>query len=269
MGHDLAGVVEAHGPDVSGPPAGTRVFGVLPGGGAAADLVVAPASHFYVTPEGLDDAESAGAAGPYLTADAALVTMGRLEKGQDVLVQAAAGAFGSATVQLARAYGAGRIVATAGTPEKAERAREWGADVVVDYTNQDFVEVVREVTAGRGVDLVVESVGGDVLERSFDCLRPGGHLVSVGASSGSSTRRFRLQTLFELGVSVSGFTLGTWIAETPELVAPSAERVLALFAEGTARPVVDRIFPAGQVAAAHEYLAARRSVGRTVVSMEE
>ena len=126
MGHDLAGVVEAHGPGVTGPAIGTRVFGVLPAGGAAADLVTAPGSQFYVTPDGLSDAESAGAAGPYLTADAALLTMGRLQKGQDVLVQAAAGAFGSATVQLARVYGAGRIVATAGTPEKAERAAPGG-----------------------------------------------------------------------------------------------------------------------------------------------
>lgn len=269
MGHDLAGVVEAHGAGVTAPALGARVFGVLPGGGAAAELVTAPASQFYLAPEGLTAAESAGAAGPYLTADAALVTMGRLEKGQDVLIQAAAGAFGSATVQLARAYGAGRIVATAGTADKAERARGWGADVVVDYTNQDFVDVVRDITIGRGVDLVIESVGGDVLERSFDCLRPGGHLVSVGASSGNSTRRFRLQTLFELGISVSGFTLGKWITDAPHLVRPSAERVLALFAEGTVRPVVDRVFPPDHVAAAHEYLAARRSVGRTIVSMSD
>lgn len=267
MGHDLAGRVEAHGPDVSDPPVGTRVFGVLPTGGAAADLVTAPASQFYPTPPGLSEVESAGAAGPYLTADAALVTMGRLEKGQDVLIHAAAGAFGSAGVQLARAYGAGRIVATAGTPQKAERAREWGADVVIDYTHQDFVDVVRDVTKGRGVDLVLESVGGSVLERSFDCLRPAGHLVSVGASSGVSTPRFRLHTLFELGISVSGFTLGAWISQTPALVVPSADRVLALFAEGTIRPVVDRVYPADQVAAAHEHLAARRSVGRTVISM--
>jgi NADPH2:quinone reductase len=268
-GHDLTGVVVAHGAGVSAPPIGTRVFGVLPGGGAAADLVAAPAAQFHPVPDALSDAEAAGAAGPYLTADAALVTMGRLEKGQDVLVQAAAGAFGSATVQLARAYGAGRIYATAGTREKAERAREWGADVVVDYTVEDFVDVVREGTGGRGVDLVVESVGGDVLERSFDCLRPGGHLVSVGASAGSSTRRFRLQTLFELGISVSGFTLGTWISDSPDLVAASVDRVLPLLADGTVRPVVDRVFPAAEVARAHEYLAARRSVGRTVVSMSD
>lgn len=267
MGHDVTGVVVGHGAGVTAPPVGARVFGVLPGGGAAADLVAAPVSQFYAVPDALSDAEAAGAAGPYLTADAALVTMGRLEKGQDVLVQAAAGAFGSATVQLARAYGAGRIYATAGTSEKAERARGWGADVVIDYTAQDFVEVVREGTDGRGVDLVVESVGGDVLERSFDCLRPGGHLVSVGASAGSSTRRFRLHTLFELGISVSGFTLGKWISDSPELVAASADRVLPLLADGTVRPVVDRVFPPAEVAAAHAFLAARRSVGRTVVSL--
>lgn len=266
-GHDLAGVVVAHGVGVTGPPVGTRVFGVIPRGGAAAELIAAPAVQFHPTPASLSDEESAGAAGPYLTADAALVTLGRLEKGQDVLVQAAAGAFGSATVQLARAYGAGRIIATAGTPEKAARTRDWGADLVVDYTREDFRDVVRDATAGRGVDLVVESVGGEVLERSFDCLRPGGHLVSVGASSGSSTRRFRLHTLFELGISVSGFTLGRWIEESPELVAPSVERVLSRLEDGSVRPVVGRVFAADEVAAAHEFLAARRSVGRTVVTM--
>jgi NADPH2:quinone reductase len=266
-GHDLAGIVVAHGSGVTTVPVGTRVFGVIPRGGAAAELLAAPASQFHRTPARLSDVQASGVAGPYLTADAAIVTMGRLAKGEDVLVQAAAGAYGSAAVQLARAYGAGRIIATAGTREKAERALEWGADVVVDYTEDDFVEVVRRVTGGRGVDLVLESVGGDVLERSLDCVRPGGRLVSVGASSGASTKRFRLQTLFELGISVSGFTLGQWIEHHPELVAPSAERVLALLDEGTVAPVVGRVFDADHIAAAHVYLAARQSVGRTVVTM--
>lgn len=266
-GHDLAGVVVGHGPGVAGPPIGTRVFGVIPRGGAAAERIAAPAEQFYPTPTGITDIEASGAAGPYLTADAAIVTMGRLAKGDDVLVHAAAGAYGSAAVQLAREYGAGRIIATAGTPAKAARTREWGADVVVDYTSEDFVSVVREVTAGRGVDLVLESVGGDVLERSFDCVRPGGHLVSVGASSGASTRRFRLQSLFELGISVSGFTLGRWIEHNPDLVAPSADRVLSLLEAGRVRPVVARVFDRADVSAAHEFLADRQSVGRTVVSM--
>lgn len=266
-GHDLTGVVVGAGPGTEGPPTGTRVFGVIPRGGAAAQYMTAPADQVYPVPGALADIEAAGAAGPYLTADAAIVTLGRLEKGEDVLIQAAAGAYGSACVQLCRAYGAGRIIATAGSDAKCERVREFGADVVVNYTDTDFAEVVREVTGGRGVPLVLESVGGDVLSRSLDCVSPAGRLVSVGASSGRGSDRMRLHTLFELGISVSGFTLGQWLLHHPELVRPSAARVLDLFANHGVKPVIGRVFPASEVAAAHTFLADRRSVGRTVVTM--
>jgi NADPH2:quinone reductase len=266
-GHDLTGVVVAHGPDTEGPAVGTRVFGVIPRGGAAAEFVAAPASQVYPVPGALDDFQAAGAAGPYLTADAAIVTLGRLQKGEDVLIQAAAGAYGSACLQLCRAYGAGRIIATAGSDAKVEQVRRWGADVAVNYTTQDFTDVVAEVTGGRGVPLVLESVGGEVLGRSLGCVSPGGRLISVGASSGRSSDRFRLHTLFDLGISVAGFTLGKWLEHNPELVRPSVERVLRQFENGAATPVVARVFPAAQVAAAHDFLTDRRSVGRTVVTM--
>ena len=266
-GHDLAGVVVGHGAGVDGPPIGTRVFGVIPRGGAAAQYVAAPAAQFYPVPDALSDEQAAGAAGPYLTADAAIITFGRLEKGEDVLVQAAAGAYGSAAVQLCRAYGAGRIIATAGSDEKAARTREWGADFPVNYTTQDFVDVVRQVTGGRGVALALESVGGDVLTRTFDCVMPSGRLVSVGASAGRSSERFRLHTLFTLGISVGGFTLGTWLEHNPDLVRPSVQRVLDLFERGVVSPVVDRVFAADEVAQAHAYLGNRQSVGRTVVRL--
>lgn len=268
-GHDLAGVVVSAGEGVVTPATGSRVFGVLPAAGAAAEYVAAPAYQFYPVPDRLTDEQAAGAAGPYLTADAAIVTFGRLEKGEDVLVHAAAGAYGSAAVQLCRAYGAGRIIATAGSDEKAARTREWGADVAVNYTREDFVEVVRTVTDGRGVALALESVGGDVLGWTFDCMQPGGRIVSVGASSGRSSPRFRLHTLFEFGISVSGFTLGRWLVEHPDLVRPSVERVLDLLGRGGADPVVARVFPADEVGAAHEFLADRKSVGRTVVRMSQ
>lgn len=267
VGHDLAGTVVEQGPDGVGPEIGTRVFGVIPRGGAAAEYVAVPADQIYPAPERLTDEQAAGAAGPYLTADAAIVTLGRLEKGEDVLVHAAAGAYGSAAVQLCRAYGAGTIIATAGSDEKAARAREWGADVAVNYTTDDFVDAVRRATDGKGVSLILESVGGDVLGQSFDCLRPAGRLVSVGASSGRSSNRFRLHTLFEKGVSVAGFTLGKWLTDNPELVRPSVQRVLELFERGSVEPVIARVFGAEQVAEAHEFLAARQSIGRTVVVM--
>lgn len=266
-GHDLTGRVVAAGPGTDPALVGTRVFGVIPKGGAAAEFITAPATQLYPVPDTLSDEQAAGAAGPYLTADAAIITLGRLEKGEDVLIQAAAGAYGSAAVQLCRSYGAGRIIATAGSAEKAARTLEWGADIAVDYTNDDFVKVVRQTTNDRGVPLVLESVGGDVLDRSFDCVSAGGRLVSVGASSGISTKRMRLQTLFELGISVAGFTLGNWLQNNPELVQSSVDRVLALFEQGAVSPVIAQVFRDSEVAAAHEYLADRRSIGRTVVMM--
>jgi NADPH:quinone reductase len=267
-GHDLVGEVVGRGPDTAGPSIGTRVFGVLGSAGAAAELVAAPASWFHVVPDGIGDEEAAGLAAPFLTAGAAVVEFGRLQPGESVLVHAAAGGYGSAAVQLARYHGASTIVATAGSDEKLEQVRELGADVLVNYRTDDFVPVVAEVTGGRGVDLVLESVGGDVLARSFDCLAPLGRLVSVGASSGESTRRFRLHTLFELGISVAGFTLGRWLQDDPELVRPIADRVVEALRSGGVRPVVGGVFAAADVGDAHRFLAERRSVGRTVVVME-
>lgn len=266
-GHDLVGDVVAHGPGVASPPVGQRVFGCLPHNGAAAELVATSAEWVHPAPDHLTDAEAAGAAAPYFTADAALITMGRMEAGEAVLVHAAAGAFGSATVQLARHFGAGTIVATAGSPEKLARVREWGADVLVDYQRDDFVSAALEATGGRGVNLVAESVGGDVLGASFDCLAPTGRLVSVGASAGRSSKRFRLHTLFEKGVSVAGFTLGLWMRHHPELVRPTVERVLPALEKRAVTPAVGGVFAADQAADAHRFLAERRSIGRTVVTM--
>jgi NADPH:quinone reductase len=264
-GHDFTGVVIGRGPGTQGPPDGTRVFGVLGRSGGAAELVAAPSAWLHPVPDSLTDEQAAGLAGPYFTADVAIVDFGRLRAGESVLVHAAAGGYGSAAVQLCRHYGAGTIIVTAGSDDKLQRTREWGADVLVNYQTGDFVRAVSEATAGRGVDLVLESVGGDVLGNSFDCLAPLGRLVSVGASSGQSNRRFRLQTLFELGVSVAGFTLGLWLQHHPELVQAAARRVLEAVRAGTVVPVIGGVFSVDDVAEAHAFMAGRRSIGRTIV----
>ena len=136
---------------------------------------------------------------------------------------------------------------------------------VVNYRTDDFVQVVSQVTKGRGVDLVLESVGGEVLGKSFDCLAPLGRLVSVGASSGESSRRFRLHTLFERGISVAGFTLGLWLKDHPALVKRAADRVLEAARVGSADPVIGGVFAIDQIAEAHAFMAGRQSIGRTVV----
>lgn len=266
-GHDCTGVVVAVGAGVEMPVPGDRVFGTVPRGGAAAEFVSGRAEWFHRVPAGLDDAAASGLAAPFFTADAALVIFGRIERGESVLIHAAAGGFGSAAVQLARAYGAGTIVATAGSAHKLEHVASFGADVLVDYTDDDFVARTNDATGGRGVDIVIESVGGDVLGASFDCIAPAGRIVSVGATSGASTKRLRLQTLFEKGIAVAGFTLGTWIEHHPQLLVPVANRVLAELEAGRVRPVVGGVFAADDVAAAYELLRTRQSIGRLAVMM--
>ncbi len=266
-GHDLVGEGVGRGPGTDGPPDGTRVFGFLGRNGAAAELATAPAKWFYPVPEGLSDEEAAGLAAPYLTADAAIVDLGRLQAGEAVLVHAAAGGYGSAAVQLARYYGAGTIIATAGSDDKLERVRSWGADVLVNYRTHDFVPAALEATDGRGVDLILESVGGDVLGASFDCIAPLGRLISVGASAGSSSKRFRLHTLFEKGILVGGFTLGLWAQHHPELIEPIGERLMEALESGQLQPAVGGVFTRDQSVEAHRFLGDRRSVGRTVVVM--
>jgi NADPH:quinone reductase len=266
-GHDVVGEVVRVGDGVPSHVVGSRVLGVVPRGGAAAELVAVPTHWMHPVPGHVDDHTAAAVASAYFTADAAIVTLGRLQPGESVLVHAAAGSYGSAAVQLCRAYGAAQIIATAGSDEKLARAGDWGADVLVNYTTEDFVGAVREATSGRGVDLVLESVGGDVLGQSLDCLRPAGRLISIGASSGRSSERFRLQVLFEKGVVVGGFTLGLWVQDHPTLVQPSVDRVLDLLDHGAIAPVVGAVFAPGEVADAHRFVENRQSIGRTIVSL--
>lgn len=265
--HDVVAEVVALGAGVTRLGVGERVYGCLPDAGGGADLAVCPATWMHRAPPSLSTIEAAAAPSPFLTAQAALQTMGSFEPGDSVLVHAAAGGFGSAVVQLCRHYGASTIIGTAGGPAKLEPVRSFGADVAVDYLSENFVDVVREVTGGRGVDLVVDSVGGDVLADSFDCVTKTGKLMCIGATEGKSTRRMRLQTLFDLDIWVGGFTLGNWIRHRPDLMDEIAASVFDLLESGAVRVVIGGVFPAEEAAAAHQFLMDRKSIGRTVIEL--
>lgn len=265
-GHEFTGVVAAVGPGVTTLQTGTRVCGTIPHGGAASELVVAPADILHRVPDAVDDIAAAALVATYLTAEIGITVFGRLAPTDAVLIHAAAGGLGSACLQLCRAHGCGTIVATAGGAEKTARVAEWGADVAVDYRSDDFVAAALDATGGEGVDVVLESVGGDVLGRSFDCIAPGGRMVCMGASSGRSSDRFRLHTLFEKGISIAGFTLGLWIDAGAPLVAEAAERVLRFAADGTIAPVIAGVFAPDEIAEAHRLFESRSAIGRIVVS---
>jgi NADPH:quinone reductase len=257
IGWDVAGVVEALGPGVEGPAVGTRVAARISQGGYA-ELAPMPARWAVPIPDGVSFVQAAALPIAYLTSWFALKHQGALKAGETCLVQAAASGVGVAGIQIARVMGA-RVFTTASTEEKLALGRRLGAEVAINYTTTDFVDVVRQETDGRGVDVVLESVGGDVLTRSVAALAPFGRLVSVG----NSARAPSLTDLAQLGgrrLSLFGLFLGD--EEGPR---EALAELLDLVAAGEIEAVIDRSFPLSEAAAAHRYVASRANFGKVLL----
>ena len=170
-----------------------------------------------------------------------------------MLVQAGGSGVGSAAIQIAKLWGA-TVYATAGTSEKTARAKALGADEAIVYTDLDFVEEVRRLTSKRGVDVVVEHVGGETFERSLRTLAKGGRLVTCGATSGAEVT-INLRLIFFKLLSILGSTMGS-LAELHE--------IMKFVETGRLRPVVDRVLPLSEVAEGHRILEAREAFGKIV-----
>ncbi|MHB8694428.1 MAG: quinone oxidoreductase family protein [Solirubrobacteraceae bacterium] len=268
-GHDLAGEVVALGEGVSEPPVGSRVWSVLGRPGAFAEIVTAPANWFHPLEERLSYAQGAALGSPSLTADTALVTVGRLAPGETVLVNAAAGGVGTVAVQLARSYGAGMVIGACGGEVKAAHVRAIGADHAIDYTAENLTTAVATVTGGHRPDLILDSVGGEVLSASIDCMPYLGRLVSYGAASLKTTERLTLHTLIDRSISVAGFQLYPMINDRPQLLARAIARIQEAVATGALQPVVWAVFPARRASAAFAAMEQRRVVGRAIIDFAE
>jgi NADPH2:quinone reductase len=257
IGWDIAGTVEALGEGAAGPPPGTRVVARIPQGGYA-ELAAARASETVPLPDGVTFEQAAALPVAYLTAWFALKHQGALQAGETCLVQAAASGVGVAGIQIAKQMGA-RVFTTASTAAKLDLGKRLGADVLINYTTDDFVEVVRNETDGRGVDVVLESVGGEVLTRSVTALAMFGRLVSVGNSSRSPSPTDLTQLLAKR-IALHGFYLGGERG-VPEALAEMVEMVAA----GTLDAVIDRSFPLAEAAEAHRYVARRDNLGKVLL----
>ncbi len=257
IGWDIAGTVESLGPGVDGPAPGTRVVALIPHGGYA-ELAVAPANQTVPLPESVSFEQAAALPVAYLTAWYALKHQGRMQPGETCLVQAAASGVGVGGIQIAKAMGA-RVFTTASSDEKLALGKRLGADVLINYTTTDFVEVVQKETGGKGVDVVLESVGGEVLTRSVAALAPFGRLISVG-NSARSPAPTDLAQLLGKRISLSGFYL---------LVEKGIDKALTelveLVAAGTVDAVIDRTFPLAQTADAHRHVASRANLGKVLL----
>jgi len=233
-----------------------KILGESTQGGYARHVVV-PDRNVLPYPEPLTWEDAAAIPLCFLTAWQMVVRKANVRPGQTVLVQAAGSGVSSAAIQLCKMLGA-QVIATTGTPEKAERARALGADHVIDYSKEDFVKRVREITQRRGADAVIEHVGGEVFEKSILAAAWGGRVVTCGATTGFFPK-VDLRQIFFRQVEVLGSTMGG---------RKDLFDVLELVSQKKLRPVVDRVLPLWQAAEAHRVLEERKAFGKVVLSVD-
>lgn len=283
-GAEMAGDVVALGPGAAGPPPGTPVvvgagvscgvcpqcfagrdplcahFGLLgeDRDGGYAELAAVPARNLFANPAGLSYVEAAAIPLVFLTAWHMLASRAQLAMHEDVLVHAAGSGVSSAAIQIARLLGARRIFATASTEEKRDKARALGATDVLDSRAGDFARAVRTATGGRGVDVVVDHVGGEVFEQSLKCLARGGRIVTCGTTAAPEAK-VNLRAVFFKLQSILGSTMGS-NAELGTL--------LPWFERGALKPVVARVFPLERAREAQAFLESRGQFGKVVLAVD-
>lgn len=261
-GGEVAGIVRALGRDVSDLAVGDRVCSRCALGGYAEE-VVAPAATTYRIPEALSF--EAGAALPtvYPTSYAALVWRAPIQRGETLLVHAAAGGVGLAAVQIGKALGA-RVIATAGGSDKLEIARAAGADVLVDYRKEDFVPRVMEVTGGRGADVIYDSVGGETTDRSLKCIAWNGRLLVIGFASGEIPAVTMNRVLLK-NIALVGLHWSAYPEKEPERIDECFEGLFAMAERGEIEPLVSGRYSLEEAGIALRALASRKTVGKVVL----
>jgi NADPH:quinone reductase len=261
-GSEAAGTVEELGPGVTGFAAGDAVAstGVL---GSYAEYALVPAAQLVKTPAGLSPEKAAAAMLQGMTAQYLAYSTFPLKAGDTALVHAAAGGVGLLLTQMAAKIGA-RVLATVSTPAKAELAREAGASDVILYTEQDFEAEVKRLTAGKGVDVVYDSVGKATYEQSLNCLRPRGLLALFGASSGPVPPFDLIQLSSKGSLYITRPTLWHYIATRAELEWRSGE-VLGWAASGALKLRTEHIYPLAQAAQAQIVMESRKTTGKILL----
>jgi len=261
-GAEVAGVVREVGPGVEGFEVGDRVLSRCALGGFA-EVVSAPAATTYRMPDALSFAAGAALPTVYPTSYAALVWRAQLVAGETLLVHAAAGGVGLSAVQIGKALGA-RVIATAGSAEKLEVARRAGADVLIDYREEDFVPRVLDATDGRGADVIYDSVGGETTDRSLKCIAWNGRLLVIGFAGGTIPE-VRMNRVLLKNISLVGLHWSAYPEREPERVDECMHGLFTMAAAGEIKPLVSARYPLEDAPVALEALAARRTIGKVIL----
>jgi putative PIG3 family NAD(P)H quinone oxidoreductase len=265
LGMEVSGTVSAVGPDVAGWSVGDAGCALLAGGGYAEQVAV-PAGQVMPVPTGIELVTAAALPEVACTVWSNVFMVAGLQPQETLLVHGGAGGIGSFAIQLAHQLGA-RVVTTAGTPDKLAACAALGADVTIDYREQDFVAAVREATDGRGADVILDNMGAKYLGRNVDALARHGRLVIIGMQGGTKAE-------LDIGrlMSRNGAVIGTLLRPRPveeksAICASVVEHVWPLVAEGLVQPVVGRSFPLAEAAAAHALMESGEHSGKILLTV--
>ncbi|MCX6133553.1 MAG: zinc-binding dehydrogenase [Ignavibacteriales bacterium] len=280
-GLEFSGIVEEVGRGVKGFRRRSRVVGFTRQK-AYAEFVAVPASLLTQMPVGMSFEEGAAIGVAFLTAYHGLVTLGQIRKGERLLLHAAAGGVGTAVLQIARHLGV-RVYATVGSDAKIQIARDLGAEVVINYSDQDFAEIIRRETDGQGVDVILDSVGGRVFRKGWKLLAPMGRYVLYGFSAvagrkgvpkvkalieAASVPHIYPPSLVSQNVSLMGFNL-YFLFDRVDYLQETMAMLMSWYKKGLVRPVVGAVYPFEKIREAHTFLQSRQSVGKVVVTVGE
>ena len=265
LGLEVSGTVVAQGAGVESPAIGAPVMALLNGGGYA-DYCVARAELCLSVPENLPLAQAAGVPEAAFTVWHNLFELGRMQPGESVLIHGAASGVGTFAIQCAQACGA-RVIATAGGTDKIRALRQLGVGRAIDRHSEDFVAVILEETQGRGVDIVLDNVGGDYVARNLSILAPGGRHVSLSFMQGAKIE-LDLQLVMRKGLSLTSSTLRPKSpVEKMRLAQRISRHLLPLIAAGKITPILHQTLPLAQAADAHRILEANTNIGKVLLQV--
>jgi len=262
-GLEVSGIVEALGPGVDTFHAGDAVCALVAGGGYA-EYCVAPAPQCLPAPRGLDLVAAAGIPETFFTVWTNVFDRGRLRASESILVHGGSSGIGTTAIQLARARGA-RVFATAGSAEKCAACERLGAERAINYRSEEFVAIVRELTGGRGVDVVLDMVGGEYFARNVDALAVEGRLVEIATLQGVKAE-LNIQTIMQRRLTITGSTLRARpVAEKGAIARAVHEHVWPLIESGAVTPVIHATFPLRAAADAHRVMEASTHTGKLIL----
>ena len=263
LGLEISGTVAALGPEVTGLNEGDEVCALVAGGGYA-EYCVAPAPQCLPVPKGVSLVDAAGLPETIFTVWSNVFDRGRLGRGESFLVHGGSSGIGTTAIQLAHAFGA-RVFATAGSPEKCAVCRDLGAERAIDYRQEDFVAVLKEATQGRGVDVILDMVGGPYVEKNLRSLAPEGRLVQIAFLQGSKVT-LDLAHLMVRRQTLTGSTLRPRpVADKAAIARNLRDKVWPLIEAGKVRPIIDRTFPLAEAAAAHRLMESSTHIGKILL----